>query len=200
MQHALQPITPLAIIRVQGAVRSACVSTGTRRVERWSRKISDGLHTPRLLTEQLIDPSLNIAMVVLPSAIEDHCHYCTTITGGCPSLGGCMYLVSASQPSNGPRHTRSLFCHFRHEAMLGDWDRDLFFFFFSSSSLMGAETGTKGHIGHLSQTTARPVKENMDPACGQGCKVATHPPLQFAHTNGPSCCRILSAGRRAHAE
>ncbi|KAL7802381.1 hypothetical protein V8C44DRAFT_345049 [Trichoderma aethiopicum] len=54
-------------------------------------------------------------MVVLPSAIEDHCHYCTTIPSGCPSLGGCMYL-SASQPFSGPRHTRSLFCHFRHEA------------------------------------------------------------------------------------
>ncbi|KAL7799109.1 hypothetical protein V8C37DRAFT_366604 [Trichoderma ceciliae] len=38
-------------------------------------------------------------------------------------------------------------------------------------------------IGHLSQTTARPVKEKMDPVCGQGCKVA---PLYALDATRPS--------------
>ncbi|KAL7958690.1 hypothetical protein V8C34DRAFT_139314 [Trichoderma compactum] len=37
-------------------------------------------------------------------------------------------------------------------------------------------------IGHLSQTTARPVKEKLDPLCGQGCKVA---PLMARMASGP---------------
>ncbi|KAL6805843.1 hypothetical protein J3E68DRAFT_26561 [Trichoderma sp. SZMC 28012] len=56
------------------------------------------------------------------------------------------------------------------------WQRGLFFF------PLGGPKPTQA-IGHLSQTTARPVKEKLDPVCGQGCKVA---PLMARMASGPS--------------